>query len=63
MMSDALWLALGFMLIFEGIGPLMYPKRWANFMLQLAKSHPALLQRLGAGLCLVGALIVILIQI
>lgn len=57
-MSEALWLAIGLMLLFEGIGPLLYPNRWANFMKNLAEEDPLVLRRIGGILCVVGAVII-----
>ncbi|MFT5162794.1 MAG: hypothetical protein ACI9FJ_001371 [Alteromonadaceae bacterium] len=58
-MFETLMLATGLMLIFEGMGPLLFPNRWANYMQKMATEGPATLRRLGTGLVIVGLVIVI----
>jgi uncharacterized protein YjeT (DUF2065 family) len=57
-MSESLWLALGLMLIFEGIGPLLFPNRWSGYMKMMIKEGPASLRRIGGVLCVVGLIVV-----
>lgn len=60
MNGATLMLALGLVLIIEGIGPLLFPKQWQQYLAEMARQPAATLQWLGAGLALVGAVIVII---
>ncbi|QSX34086.1 DUF2065 domain-containing protein [Shewanella avicenniae] len=60
MNGQVLMLALGLVLIVEGIGPLLFPKKWQLYLAEMARQPAATLQRLGAGLALVGAVILII---
>ncbi|MCL1075850.1 DUF2065 domain-containing protein [Shewanella dokdonensis] len=56
-----LWLtALGIVLLFEGLGPLLFPNRWRQYLQQIAAMPASSMQRLGAGLVLTGAAILII---
>lgn len=56
-MSSSLWLAIGLVLIVEGLGPLVAPNGWRNMVRQLSKQQDNQLRRIGG--CLVVAGIVI----
>ncbi|MGV3003318.1 DUF2065 domain-containing protein [Vibrio sp.] len=56
----ALMIAIGLLLIFEGMGPALFPKQWRDMVSQMAQQPEQTLKRIGAGLILVGAIIVLL---
>jgi uncharacterized protein YjeT (DUF2065 family) len=56
-MSHSIWLAIGFVLIFEGIGPLLVPKGWRTMMQQLSQQKNHELRRLGGCLVVAGVVI------
>lgn len=56
-MSNALWLALGLVLIVEGLGPLLAPKGWRNMVAQLSQQPDNQLRRIGGCLVVTGAVI------
>ncbi|MCG7491825.1 MULTISPECIES: DUF2065 domain-containing protein [unclassified Vibrio] len=56
-MSSSLWLAIGLVLIVEGLGPLVAPNGWRNMVRQLSDQQDNQLRRIGG--CLVVAGIVI----
>jgi uncharacterized protein YjeT (DUF2065 family) len=56
-MSNALWLALGLVLIVEGLGPLLAPKGWRNMVAQLSQQPDEQLRRIGGCLVVAGAVI------
>lgn len=56
-MSQSIWLAIGFVLIFEGIGPLLVPKGWRGMMQQLSQQKNHELRRLGGCLVVAGVVI------
>ncbi|MFB9137689.1 DUF2065 domain-containing protein [Vibrio sp. AK197] len=53
-MSNALWLALGLVLIAEGIGPLITPKGWRQMVAQLSAQPDNQLRRIGGCLVVAG---------
>jgi len=60
-MSSEFWLAVGFFLIFEGIGPFFFPKRWRLFLLALSQQPDTMLRRIGGALFVAGSVISMLL--
>lgn len=56
-MSQSIWLAFGFVLIVEGLGPLLVPKGWRNMMAQLSQQNEHQLRRMGGCLVVAGGVI------
>ncbi|KXI21594.1 DUF2065 domain-containing protein [Photobacterium sanguinicancri] len=56
-MSDAIWLALGLVLVFEGLGPLLAPRGWRDMVGQLAQQDDNSLRRIGGCLVVAGCTI------
>ncbi|WP_105902309.1 DUF2065 domain-containing protein [Vibrio gangliei] len=56
---NELIIALGLLLIFEGIGPALFPKAWREMISQIAQQPENQLKKIGTGLILVGAVIVL----
>jgi len=50
-------LALGLVLIVEGLGPLLAPKGWRNMVAQLSQQPDEQLRRIGGCLVVAGAVI------
>ncbi|WP_416306550.1 DUF2065 domain-containing protein [Neptunicella sp. SCSIO 80796] len=48
-MDNLFWMAFALFLILEGLGPLLFPKKWRNYILQLA-NQPAQSLRLMGGI-------------
>ena len=59
MTFSILILALGLILIFEGLGPLFIPTVWKRILAQISEQPPHLLQRVGG--CLVTSGVVLLV--
>ncbi|WP_261816125.1 DUF2065 domain-containing protein [Vibrio gallicus] len=57
-MSESIWLAIGLVLLFEGIGPFIAPDGWRKMVAQLSAQPDTQLRRIGG--CLVVAGIVII---
>jgi hypothetical protein len=57
-MSHSIWIAIGLFLIFEGIGPSLFPKRWRESITQLSAQDDKTLQRIGGSLVVAGVVIV-----
>ncbi len=56
-MSNSIWLAIGLVLIVEGLGPLIAPNGWRNMVAQLSQQPDAQLRRIGGCLVVAGAVI------
>ncbi|WP_299021668.1 DUF2065 domain-containing protein [uncultured Photobacterium sp.] len=56
-MNKAIWLALGLVLIFEGLGPLIAPRGWREMVSQLSQQSDATLRRIGGCLVVAGSVI------
>lgn len=56
-MSNSIWLAIGLVLIVEGLGPLIAPNGWRNMIAQLSELPDNLLRRVGGCLVVAGAVI------
>ncbi|TVO32617.1 DUF2065 domain-containing protein [Vibrio algivorus] len=54
-------IAIGLLLIFEGMGPALFPKMWRDMVSQMAQQPDQQLKRIGTSLILVGAAIVLLV--
>ncbi|EDP58278.1 DUF2065 domain-containing protein [Vibrio sp. AND4] len=59
-MSESIWLAIGLVLIVEGIGPLVVPNGWRNMVAQLSEQPNNQLRRVGGCLVVAGAVIAIM---
>ncbi|KGK01062.1 DUF2065 domain-containing protein [Thalassotalea sp. ND16A] len=46
--------AFALMLIMEGVGPLLFPNKWQNFMLKLAKEKPNTIRQIGGVIFIFG---------
>ncbi|CAM2816826.1 DUF2065 domain-containing protein [Vibrio neptunius] len=56
-MTNSLWMALGLVLIVEGLGPLIAPNGWRNMVSQLSEQPDNQLRRIGGCLVVAGAVI------
>ena len=56
-MSHSIWLAIGLVLVVEGLGPLITPRGWRNMMAQLSEQPDNQLRRIGGCLVVAGAVI------
>lgn len=56
-MSHPIWLAIGFVLIIEGLGPLLAPTGWRTMIAQLSRQNDHQLRRMGGCLVVAGVVI------
>lgn len=61
-MIKTLLLALGLVLVFEGILPFIAPSKWRRTILMLGSQNNDFVRKLGLVLMICGALIVILVH-
>ncbi|MBY8130704.1 DUF2065 domain-containing protein [Vibrio fluvialis] len=57
-MSNSIWVAIGLVLIAEGLGPLIAPNGWRQMVAQLSEQPDNQLRRIGGCLVVAGAVIV-----
>ncbi|AQS40257.1 MULTISPECIES: DUF2065 domain-containing protein [Shewanella] len=60
MSLQLIMLALGIVLVIEGIGPLLFPNRWRAYLKEISNQNQQLLQRLGGGLVTAGIVLLII---
>lgn len=60
MTLQLIMLALGIVLIIEGIGPLLFPNRWKAYLQEISNQNQQLLQRLGGALVTAGIVLLII---
>ncbi|NRB25604.1 DUF2065 domain-containing protein [Shewanella sp.] len=60
MSLQLIMLALGIVLVIEGIGPLLFPNRWKAYLKEISNQNQQLLQRLGGGLVTAGIVLLII---
>ena len=56
-MNSTIWLALALVLVFEGLGPMLWPNLWRRMILSLAQLPESTLRRFGGGLVVAGVVI------
>ena len=56
-MSVHVWLALGLVMVFEGVGPMLFPQGWRKMLNGLTTLPDAILRRYGGGLVVAGCVI------
>ena len=61
-MSDALWLALGLVLVFEGLTYALVPRQMQNMMRMLQEQSPEQLRVVGAAVMALGVFVVWLVK-
>ncbi|MGS0827024.1 DUF2065 domain-containing protein [Shewanella sp. 0m-8] len=60
MSFELIMMSLGFVLIIEGIGPLLFPNRWQAYLKEISNQNQQLLRRLGGSLVTVGVVLLII---
>jgi uncharacterized protein YjeT (DUF2065 family) len=61
-MSEGVWIALGLVLVLEGLGPLLAPTAWKKMMTQVSQQPDNQLRRLGGCLVVAGTVIAIMLS-
>lgn len=56
-MNSTIWMALGLVLIVEGLGPMLFPRVWRRMIATMAQLHDGVLRRYGGGLVVAGLVI------
>jgi len=61
-MTNSIWLAIGLLLIAEGIGPLIAPEGWRKMVAEMSKQPNNELRRIGGCLVVAGAVITFMVS-
>lgn len=61
-MSDAIWLALGLVLVFEGLTYALVPRQMQNMMRMMQEQSPEQLRIMGAAVMALGVFVVWLVK-
>jgi len=56
-MNKAVWMAIGLVLVVEGLGPLLAPRGWREMVSQLSQQNDNALRRIGGCLVVTGSII------
>ncbi|MEJ4045764.1 DUF2065 domain-containing protein [Erwinia sp. SLM-02] len=62
-MNAIVWMAVGLVLVFEGLGPMLWPGVWRRMILSMAQLPDALLRRVGGGLVVAGVVIYYMVSV
>jgi uncharacterized protein YjeT (DUF2065 family) len=62
MTTEEFLTALALMMIFEGLAPVLFPRRWQSVMRQLAGQETAAIRRLGLVSLILGLVTLILVR-
>ena len=52
--------ALGIVLVVEGVGPCLFPNKWRAYMMELSKQNQSVLQRMGGSLLVAGIVLLVI---
>jgi uncharacterized protein YjeT (DUF2065 family) len=61
-MTDTLLLALGLVLIIEGLAPALFPNKWRTYLLKLAGQPVTDIRNIGLFILLLGVMVIWLSQ-
>ncbi|KAA0262650.1 DUF2065 domain-containing protein [Hafnia alvei] len=56
-MNSTIWMALGLVLIVEGLGPMLFPRVWRRMIATMTQLPDGVLRRYGGGLVVAGLVI------
>lgn len=56
-MGKEIWLAMGLVLVVEGLGPMLVPRKWREMVSEMSLLPDATLRRIGGCLVVAGAVI------
>jgi len=51
---DNLWLALALLCVLEGVGPMLFPNKWRNYVRSLGQLPVKQIQTVGGGIVIIG---------
>lgn len=60
MSFESIMLAIALLLIIEGVGPLLFPRRWQAYLKEISNQNQAVLQRVGGAFVTAGIILLII---
>ncbi|QSX29525.1 DUF2065 domain-containing protein [Shewanella cyperi] len=60
MSLQLMMLSLALVLILEGLGPLLFPNRWKQYLNEISNQNQYVLRRIGGGLVTAGLVLLII---
>jgi len=60
MSLQLLMLSLALVLILEGLGPLLFPNRWKQYLIEISNQNQQVLRRIGGSLVTTGLVLLII---
>jgi len=62
-MNSTIWLAVALVLIFEGLGPMLFPQAWRRMVQTFSQLPEPMLRRIGGGLVVAGCVIYYMLRV
>lgn len=62
-MNTTIWLAVGLVMVLEGLGPMLWPKTWRKMILAMTALPDASLRRFGGGIVVAGCVIYYMLRV
>ncbi|WP_114192067.1 DUF2065 domain-containing protein [Edaphovirga cremea] len=62
-MNSTIWLALGLVLVLEGLGPMLFPQAWRKMIHAMTQLPDTVLRRFGGGLVVAGCVIYYMLRV
>lgn len=53
-MTDAFWMACALVLLIEGLGPFLFPRKWRSYIGQLSQQPISILRQIGGMMVTMG---------
>ncbi|WP_299494870.1 DUF2065 domain-containing protein [uncultured Shewanella sp.] len=60
MKFESLMLAVALLFIIEGVGPLLFPRRWQAYLKEISNQNQAVLRRIGGAFVTAGVILLII---
>lgn len=62
-MNTSIWLAVGLVMVLEGLGPMLWPKAWRRMISAMTQLPDNILRRFGGGIVVAGCVIYYMLRI
>ncbi|MFZ4833964.1 DUF2065 domain-containing protein [Rouxiella sp. Mn2063] len=62
-MNATIWMAVGLVLVLEGLGPMLFPQAWRKMIQAMTQLPDSTLRRFGGGLVVAGCVIYYMLSV